>query len=233
MRWRGVMPNLAALRRRGATARGSITTIPSKTAAGHAALYTGAWSDRNGISGNTVAPPTAAITDPSSGYSSSCSPRSPSGRLRHASSDVIVVTGTQVHPFSTYFAEKRFPGYYGRHLTLFDGYQALEAADRVYSGADLRPSTAEWLGPLPPHEGEARLVTIEDLGVRFDVALYDDPRDPAHGFDTAYVTLDGDPRGPYQRPRTNEDSPANCGNGRLARGCLSPRRNGIVDRYRR
>src|SRR5258708_22159500 len=37
---RGVMPNLADLRRRGATARGSLTTIPSNTPPGHAALYT-------------------------------------------------------------------------------------------------------------------------------------------------------------------------------------------------
>jgi predicted AlkP superfamily phosphohydrolase/phosphomutase len=193
---RGLMPNLAELRHRGAFARGSLTTIPSKTAPGHAALYTGAWSDRNGITGNAVATPGAAITDPGSGYSSVSLRAEPIwAAAARQDVDTAVVSATQVHPFSTYFADKRFPGYYGRHLTLFDGYQNLEAADRVYAAADLHAAAGEWLGPLPPHEGETRAATIEDLGLRFDVLLYDDPRDPAHGFDTAYVTLDGDPRG--------------------------------------
>src|SRR4029077_21152972 len=162
----------------------------------HAALYTGAWSDANGIAGNVIVPPGAAITDASSGYTSASLRAEPVwAAAARQDVDVAVVSATQVYPFSTYFGERRFPGYYGRHLTLFDGYQNVEASDRVYAAADLHPSRDEWLGPLPAHEGEARLATIEDLGVRFDVLLYDDPRDPAHGFDTAYVTLDGDPRG--------------------------------------
>jgi len=193
---RGVMPNLAELRRRGATARGSLTTMPSKTAPGHAALYTGAWSDRNGITGNEVVLPGAAITDGVSGYSSL--------RLRaepiwlaaaRQDLDVTVVSATQNYPFSTFLSDHRFPGYYGRHLTMFDGYQNLDARDRVYGTADLHPATVEWLGPLPEHDGETRAFALDDLGVRFDALLYDDPRDPTPGFDTLLLTLDGDVRG--------------------------------------
>jgi arylsulfatase A-like enzyme len=193
---RGVMPNLAALRRRGATARGSLTTLPAKTAPGHAALYTGAWSDRNGITGNDVSPPWAPVTETTSGYSSVPLQAEPIwAAAARQDLDVTVVSATQVYPFSTYLGERRFPGYYGRRLTLFDGYQSLEARDRVYGVADLRPTEGEWLGPLPEHEGEARALAIEDLGLRFDALLYDDPRDPARGFDTLYLTLDGDTRG--------------------------------------
>jgi predicted AlkP superfamily phosphohydrolase/phosphomutase len=194
---RGVMPNLAELRRRGAFARGSLTTRPSKTAAGHAALYTGAWSDVNGITGNEVSPPGAAITATADGYSSLDLRAEPIwAAAARQDVDVTVVSATQVHPFSTYTgADKRFPGYYGRKLTLFDGYQNFDAPDRVYAATDLKPADTEWLGPLPAHEGEARALAIEDLGLRFDALVYDDPRDPAHGFDTVYVTLDGDPRG--------------------------------------
>jgi predicted AlkP superfamily pyrophosphatase or phosphodiesterase len=193
---RGLMPNLADLRRRGATARGSLTTMPSKTAPGHAALYTGAWSDRNGITGNEVVPPGAAITDSTSGYSSLNLKAEPVwAAAARQDLDVTVVSATQVHPFSTYLADHRFPGYYGRHLTLFDGYQNLEARDRVYGAADLHPATVEWLGPLPEHAGETRALSLDDLGIRFDALLYDDPRDPAPGLDTLLLTVDGDPRG--------------------------------------
>jgi len=193
---RGVMPNLADLRRRGATARGSLTTMPSKTAPGHAALYTGTWSDRNGITGNEIVPSGAAITGGVSGYSSLSLKAEPIwAAAARQDLDVTVVSATHVYPFSTYLADHRFPGYYGRHLTLFDGYQSLKAQDRLYGAADLRAASVEWLGPLPEHEGETRAVAFEDLGVRFDGLLYDDPRDPAHGFDTLLLTLDGDPRG--------------------------------------
>jgi hypothetical protein len=190
------MPNLARLRGRGATARGSLTTMPSKTAPGHAALYTGAWSDRNGITGNEVVMPGAAITDGSSGYSSLRLTAEPIwAAAARQDLDVTVVSATQTYPFSTYLADHRFPGYYGRHLTMFDGYQSLEARDRVYGASDLHAATLEWLGPLPEHAGEARAFALEDLGVRFDALLYDDPRDPATGFDTLLLTLDGDPKG--------------------------------------
>ena len=193
---RGVMPSLADLRRRGATARGSVTTMPSKTAAGHAALYTGAWSDRNGIAGNEVVMPGAAITEATSGYSSVPLLAEPIwAAAARQDLDVTVASATQVYPFSTYLADRRFTGYYGRHLTMFDGYQSLEARDRVYAAADLKPSTTEWLSPLPAHIGEARSLVIEDLGLRLDALLYDDPADPAAGFDTLLVAVDGDPSG--------------------------------------
>ena len=67
---RGIMPSLARLRRRGATATSSLSTLPAKTAAGHAALFTGAWSDHNGIAGNDVARPGASVLESDDGYTS-------------------------------------------------------------------------------------------------------------------------------------------------------------------
>jgi predicted AlkP superfamily phosphohydrolase/phosphomutase len=193
---RGVMPHLAQLRARGATARGSLTTMPSKTAPGHAALYTGAWSDKNGITGNEVVPPGGAITDAASGFSSVGLKAEPIwAAAARQDLDVTVVSATQTYPFSTLLADRRFPGYYGRHLTLLDGYQNLDVRDRVLGAADLHPATVEWLGPLPEHQGEARVLALDDLGLRFDALLYDDPADPAPGLDTLLLTLDGDPRG--------------------------------------
>jgi len=192
---RGVMPHLAELRRRGATARGSLTSLPAKTAAGHGALYTGAWSDRSGIAGNEVTPSAGSVVETTSGFSSVALRAEPIwAAAARQDVDVTVVSATQVQPFSTYTAEHRFPGYYGRKLTLFDGYVNLESRDRVYGPADLHPSDARWLGPLPAHAGEARTAVIEDLGLRFDAVLFDDPADPTAGLDTVYLTFDGDPK---------------------------------------
>ena len=82
---RGVMPHLAALRAAGATAAGSITSWPAKTASGHATLYTGAWPDVHGVTGNEVVLPGASLLEPVSGYQERTSPRGAAvGRRRSA-----------------------------------------------------------------------------------------------------------------------------------------------------
>ena len=53
---RGVMPNLRALRNRG-TRGSSLTSFPAKTAPGHAALFTGTWGDKSGVTANSLARP--------------------------------------------------------------------------------------------------------------------------------------------------------------------------------
>lgn len=50
----GKLPNVARLAATGIRAESVIPAWPSKTAVGHAAIFTGAWSDVNGVSNNTV-----------------------------------------------------------------------------------------------------------------------------------------------------------------------------------
>jgi predicted AlkP superfamily phosphohydrolase/phosphomutase len=192
---RGVMPRLAALRARGATARGAISALPTKTAPGHAALFTGAWGDRNGIVGNEVPVPGGSVLEVQSGYSSTPLGAEP---IWHAAArqdlDAVVVTGTQVHPFSAYTDDRRFRGYTGRRLTLFDGYQNLDAEDGVITEATLAWKPAgDTLAPLPAHDGEARQSGFDVAGARVDAWTYDDPSDPTAGFDTVLLATDGDP----------------------------------------
>ena len=135
---RGLMPRLAALRARGASARGSISALPTKTAPGHAALFTGAWGDRNGIVGNEVPVPGGSVLETQTGYSSTPLTAEP---IWYAAArqdlDAVVVSGTQVFPFTTYTEDRRFRGYTGRRLTLFDGYQNLDGEDGVITEATL------------------------------------------------------------------------------------------------
>ena len=192
---RGLMPRLAALRARGAFARGSISALPTKTAPGHAALFTGAWGDRNGIVGNEVPVPGGSVLEVQTGYGSTPLTAEPIWYAA-ARQDLaaIVVSGTQVHPFSTYTEDRRFRGYTGRRLTLFDGYQNVDAEDGVITEATLSWKPAgETLTPLPAHEGEARESGFDVAGSRIDAWTYDDPADPTAGFDTVLLALDGDP----------------------------------------
>ena len=192
---RGLMPRLAALRAQGASARGSISALPTKTAPGHAALFTGAWGDRNGIAGNEVPVPGGTVLETQTGYSSTPLTAEP---IWYAAArqdlDAVVVSGTQVFPFTTYTEDRRFRGYTGRRLTLFDGYQNLDGEDGVITEATLAWKPAgPALAPLPAHEGEAREAVLELAGSRIDAWTYDDPADPVAGFDTVLLALDGDP----------------------------------------
>jgi predicted AlkP superfamily phosphohydrolase/phosphomutase len=194
---RGVMPALAALRARGAIATSSLTSLPVKTAPGHAALYTGAWGDRNGIAGNLMPVPGASVMEAQSGHSSTPLRAEPIWvTAARQDLDVSVVAAPLVNPFSAYGEDRRFRGYLARHLTLFDGYQNLEATDHVYRAAELtlRPA-GDWLGPLPAHAGEPRELELTVAGARVDGLLFDDPADPASGLDTLYLALDKDTRG--------------------------------------
>src|SRR5688572_19570117 len=67
------LPALAALRARGAMASGLVTHMPSTTANSHAALWTGAWGDVNGITSNEMPLPPRGerlASDRVSGYRS-------------------------------------------------------------------------------------------------------------------------------------------------------------------
>jgi predicted AlkP superfamily phosphohydrolase/phosphomutase len=193
---RGVMPRLAALRAAGVVGR-AISGWPPKTAVGHATLYTGAWSDTHGIVGNEVPVPGASLLEGNTGYSTTHLAAEPVWvTAARQGLEVAVASATQVYPFAPYLEERRFGGNFGRNLVLFDGYQSLGTSERVYRAADVAPRpVGTWMGPLPAHTGEVReiAVAIEDL--RIDGLLFDDPADPATGFDTVYLGLDRDTAG--------------------------------------
>lgn len=189
---RGVMPEMARLRAEGATASGSLTSLPAKTPAGHAALFTGAWSDRNGIGGLEVPVPGASIAAAVSGFSSSPLRAEPIWvTAARQGLDVTVVSATQSHPFAPYLEEKRFGGNFGSALTLLDGFQTLRVPAAVYGARDLALGPPSgWGERLPPHVGKAREFHLTVNGSRIDGLVYDDPADPVVGFDTMALTVD-------------------------------------------
>ena len=194
---RGVMPRLGRLRAAGATADGSLTSIPAKTAPGHAAIFTGTWADGNGISGNRVTVAGGPVTEEDTGYTSTHLRAEPIwATAAREGLEASVVSAPQIYPFAPYQRERRFGGNFDRNLTLVEGYQNYEVTDQVYTAAELRPrAAAGWIHDLPAHEGEALEVALTVAGSRIDGLLYDDPSDPARGLDTLYLGLDKDARG--------------------------------------
>lgn len=175
---RGAMPSLARLRARGARARGSITSLPVKTPAGHAAVFTGAWSDRNGISGIEMPLPGANVLTGRSGYTSEMLRAEPIWiTAARQGLDVSVVSATQTYPFAPFLEEQRFGGNYGRRLTLFDSYQNRRSAQAVFTPRDVKM------------HGAAEF-DLGVAGVRIEARLLDDPADPATGFDSLYLAAE-------------------------------------------
>jgi len=194
---RGLMPNLAALRARGAVAQGSTVSVPSKTAPGHAALFTGAWGETSGISGNSIAVPGASVLEWETGFTSTALVAEPIWvTAARQGLNVSVVSAPQIYPFSPFLQERRFGGNYGRSLTLLDGYQNVEVSDKVFTAKDVALREPRgWLQALPAHDGAARELELSLGGSRVDGLLYDDPADPRPGYDTLLLTLDKEPAG--------------------------------------
>ncbi len=186
---RGVMPHLARLQARGASARGSLSSRPVKTPSGHAAVFTGAWSDTNGIGGIEMPVPGASVLTARSGFTSEMLRAEPLWvTAARQGLDVSVVSATQTFPFAPFLEEKRFGGNYSWRLTLFDGYQSRQAPQAAYRAKDLPGRTAAgWRGTLPTHTGALRDFELTLPGARLEALLYDDPVDPVSGFDTLYL----------------------------------------------
>ena len=188
---RGLMPNLAAIRQAGASGR-ALTSLPAKTPAGHATLFTGAWPDRNGIAGIDMPSPGASIVTARSGFTSEMLTAEPIWvTAARQGLDVAVVGSTQIYPFRPYLEEKRFGGNFGWQLTMFDGYQSRLTSHAVFRGSELgmKPAVG-WRGALPPHVGAAKDFDLMIAGSRVDGLVYDDPADPVVGFDTVYLATD-------------------------------------------
>ena len=188
---RGLMPNLARLRRAGSTAGGAVTCLPVKTAAAHATLYTGAWPDRHGITGNWLALPEASVLAPVSGYLSDSLRAEPIWvTAARQGLEVTTLNATQTYPFTPYLEEKRFGGNFGRSLTLIEGYNALPVEDAVLTARELALRSAEGWSGQGVTTGSELEITV--AGVSIHGLLYDDPADPVAGLDTLALALQRD-----------------------------------------
>lgn len=192
----GKLPNLARLIEGGAFADGVVTVFPSKTAPGHASLWTGAPARITGINGNGVPrTPRAQHTmlESTSGFTSTSLRAEPlwmsaarSGRR------AVVVQATQAWPFEPYVADGPFGSGQAARLTLFEGYAGIVGSDVAITAREAAPRPAEGWTNLPPSAAPPREIAFTLGTTRLLGLLIDDPDDPTRGYDALLVTRSRD-----------------------------------------
>lgn len=186
----GRLPAVARMAREGVRAEHMLAAFPSKTAVGHAAIFTGCWGDCNGVSGNEVPLLPRSehrLDEVSSGFFAAALRAEPLYvTAAKAGKRVVALSATQLHPVATHLEALRAAGVPADQLVAFSGFEHAVAAPRVLGAERLRPPARGWTR-LPPHRGRTRELAFEVAGAQFFALLLDDPADPVAGFDTVLL----------------------------------------------
>lgn len=186
----GQMPNLAALRKSGVQADYALTNFPSKTAAGHASIWTGAYGNINGVTANAVPLlPSSEHTllESRSGFDSASLRAEPIwATVARSGKHSLVMQATQLSPLAEYGPNGRFGGTGAGRMTLFDSYGGLLEHEWVLdSTASLRPAVG-WTS-LPGGREIPQELDLKTGDTTLKGVVYDDPADPVAGFDTLEI----------------------------------------------
>lgn len=189
----GKLPNVTRLARQGVQAAYSTPAFPSKTACGHAALWTGAYSDVNGITGNSVPVlPRAEHTllETRSGFLSTSLRAEPLYvTAAKAGKKVLVLSATQSFPPDPWQEKLRAAGVPEERFVTFDGFESGISGEKIWDGAELATSSAP--PTLPAHEGEVKTFRFTIGDTPFAAYVFDDSRDPVRGYDSLFVKQEG------------------------------------------
>lgn len=189
----GKLPNVARMANMGVRAEYSTPAYPSKTACGHAAIWTGAYSDVNGITSNAVPLlPRADHTalESRSGFDSASLLAEPLWiTAAKAGKRVVALSATQSSPsdrdLATIEAERIAPD----RLITINGFESEIDPGKMLTGADLKPAVG-WQ-PMPKTAGKAFETSFDVGESTFFVLVFDDPADPVKGADSMLVRQGG------------------------------------------
>jgi predicted AlkP superfamily pyrophosphatase or phosphodiesterase len=186
------LPNVSRLAERGVRADYVTPAFPSKTAPGHAAIWTGAYSDINGVSGNTVPllpRESHTLLEQQDGFDSAALRAEPIWLTALLSGKSVVGSAaTHMAPATPYLAAMKAAGIPPERFLSFDGFRVDIAAASVITAQKLGTASA-WPG-IRPDQGRAKETSVEVGDNRFYVLAYDDPADPVSGFDTVTICPD-------------------------------------------
>ncbi|MDR7481316.1 MAG: alkaline phosphatase family protein [Armatimonadota bacterium] len=207
----GRLPHLGRLIADGALADDVVTAFPSKTAAGHASLWTGAPPRLTGISGNAVPrTPRAQHTmlDFTSGFASTALQAEPLWMAAaRAGRRAVIVQATQGWPFEPYVRDGPFgPGQAAR-LVLFEGYAGILGGDLALTARGAPPRPAEGWVNFPPSFAPPLAITVPAGATTLHGIFIDDPADPTRGYDTLLIARDRDAAQPEARLKPGPSSP--------------------------
>ncbi|MCH9651486.1 MAG: alkaline phosphatase family protein [Deltaproteobacteria bacterium] len=184
------LPNLQALIRGGMRTEHSVTSFPSKTASGHATLWTGCWPNRHGISANSVPRlPAAAHTllDRRRGFASTALTAEPLYvTAAKQGKKVVVLSATHQYPSKPHEKTLQQAGVAPDRLLSFSGFEHRLAPRHLITGEALQPAGASW-GELGLPLSGAKELEVAVADSTFQLLFYDDPQDPIEGLDTLLI----------------------------------------------
>ncbi len=188
----GKLPHVARLASEGVHAKSVVPAFPSKTAVGHAAIFTGAWGDVNGITNNSV-PLTPVsnhtILETRSGFDSRSLTAEPVYiTLAKAGWKVAALSVTQGHPADPHIETLTKAGARDRYVQ-YSGFESeLSPAQMIREGAfDATPKA--WTR-APRANGTPKTFTFKVADTSFYGMALDSPDDPKVGLDTVVIRRD-------------------------------------------
>ncbi|HEY9899084.1 MAG TPA: alkaline phosphatase family protein [Pantanalinema sp.] len=186
----GKMPNLEKIKRSGVQADYALTNYPSKTAAGHASLWTGAYGNVSGITGNEIPLQPESehtILEHQRGFESTALLAEPLWvTAARAGKRTLAVQATHLTPFETYGPKGRFGGASADRMTLFDGYTGKVSPEWILSStASFKPASG-WKDLPASREAPYEVVLPVGPATLYGL-IYNDPADPIQGYDTMQI----------------------------------------------
>lgn len=191
----GRLPNLRRLAERGSAAEYMLASFPSVTASGQASIFTGAWPDAHGVTGNSVPIiPKAehSFVETQSGFSSAALRAEPIFETAaKRGKNVVVLSATQSYPADRWLRELNTvpkPNTQLRALNFrsFSGFET-EIAKPAMIDFNAKIVPVEAWTDLPRGNGPYREITFNVADTTFYVLAYNDPDDPANGYDTLLI----------------------------------------------
>ncbi len=186
----GKLPNVARMAREGSQASQLIAHFPSVTAAGHAAIFTGAWGNVSGITGNSaqILPRSEhSLLETRTGFDSSMLRAEPlyiTAAL--AGKRVCVLSATQAFPAEPHLATLRSARVPDANYFQVSGFESRVAGPAVIRESALREPFPDW-DAVPKHDGKPKEFVFSIAGMPFFGLAYDDPQDSAKGLDTVLL----------------------------------------------
>ena len=203
----GRLPNLARLAATGVAAEHSVSSVPTKTAAAFASLWTGCWGDVNGVTENWIVPRPAAehtLLETERGFSSEALRAEPIYvTAAKAGKRVVVLSATQSYPEAPHAESLRRAGVPdGRYLS-FSGFEHEIAPTTVLDASMLEPAGAHWQDVA--YQGEAFEIDFAVAESAFRALIFDDPQISTVGLDAVLVRQPGSGLEAKLEPRPPDD----------------------------
>ncbi|MFZ4507340.1 MAG: alkaline phosphatase family protein [Fimbriimonas sp.] len=192
----GKLPNVQRLVKSGVRFEAVTPAWPSKTAVGHAAIFTGAWGDVNGVSGNSVPllPHSEhTILETRSGFDSRNLKVDPIYiAAAKQGKRVVVLSATQAHPAAPHQENLKKAGVPADRYVQWSGFESRIADGQMLDLKDAKVEPTD--DELPIRAATVKLLKFKVGETDFFAAAYDDPNDPVVGYDTVALRRVGSER---------------------------------------